>query len=115
MYAALPLVVVSIGEAPPQALSLQEAPRLLEGVSAHLSIPVFDWDVMLQAVISSNVSHVGYRPESKQLVVIFKGGGMYIYDGVAEGAFKSILGAESIGKALRAQVINVGYRTTKVA
>lgn len=58
----------------------------------------------LQAVESSNLSHVGYTPEKQQMVVRFKNGGTYRYQGVPPHVHKAFMEAESKGKHFAAHI-----------
>lgn len=49
-------------------------------------------------VKSSNIKSVGYDEKEKTLEVIFSNGSHYSYSGVDAEAYKSFVGAESIGK-----------------
>lgn len=49
-------------------------------------------------VESSNISHVGYHPETQGLSIRFKAGTQYIYFGVSPEKHKALMEAESIGK-----------------
>ena len=56
--------------------------------------------VELTPVQSSNVAAVGYDHEAQELHVEFKGGGMYIYEGVPPDVAAQVQGAPSVGKAI---------------
>ena len=57
-------------------------------------------DVEMVPVSSSNIAAVGYDEEQQRLIVMFKGGGRYAYDGVEPEVYKSFLGAGSKGRFL---------------
>ena len=49
-------------------------------------------------VESSNIKSVGYDPQTKELVVEFRGGQLYLYTGVPSIVYKKFLEAESKGR-----------------
>ena len=56
----------------------------------------------LSKVVSSSVEAVGY--ENGMLVVRFKSGEYYIYQGVPESKYEELLKAESVGKFLNESI-----------
>ena len=60
--------------------------------------------MQLQTVISSNLDQVGYDAVNRQLVVVFKGGTGYSYDGVPGELYQQLLQADSKGKFFIAHV-----------
>lgn len=50
------------------------------------------------AVTSSNIDRVGYNPVTSHLLVVFKSGKRYLYQGVPESVYKELMAAESHGK-----------------
>lgn len=62
-------------------------------------------------VTSDLISHIGYRPESEQLLVIFKArqndprGSAYIYEGVPEHLAQELLDADSHGSFLLKNIV----------
>ena len=70
-------------------------------------------EVVLHPVESSNIKAVGYRVETKQLLVQFKADTLYSYDGVEADTFEALLNAESVGKYFNANIKD-RYTTTKV-
>ena len=58
----------------------------------------------LHAVKSSNVSKIGYSPETKTMHVEYAGGGTYAYHGVSADQHKALMAAPSIGKHLAAHI-----------
>ena len=58
----------------------------------------------LQSVTSSNLDQVGYDPVNRQLIVVFKSGAAYRYDGVPGELYAALLRAESKGKFFIARV-----------
>lgn len=52
----------------------------------------------MQPVSSSNISEVGYDPETKTLRVKFKKGGMWDYFDVSAEEHEAFISAPSIGK-----------------
>lgn len=63
-------------------------------------------------VKSSFIKSIGH--EGDTLEVAYKDGGLYKYTGVPVDLYESIVGAESIGKALKEQVLKGGFETEKV-
>ncbi len=63
-------------------------------------------------VDSSNVSSVGYHPDTKTLAVKFHNGGLYGYQGVDNEHYVEMVHSESVGKYLN-RVIKVLYPYTK--
>lgn len=49
---------------------------------------------------SSNIQQIDYDPEAQELVVAFKSGGTYRYDGVSQNMADGFANAESAGKYL---------------
>jgi hypothetical protein len=66
-----------------------------------------------QKVKSSNISEVGYDPETKTLGVKFHNGGVAHYHDVAPEKHTAMMAAESIGKHLHAHIKDV-HKFTKV-
>ena len=63
-------------------------------------------------VKSSFIDSIGY--EGDTLEVAYKDGKVYRYAGVPPDLHQSVMGAESIGKALKEQVVNGGFETERV-
>jgi len=61
----------------------------------------------LQTVTSSNLDQVGYDAARLQLIVVFKSGAAYRYDGVPPDCYERLLQADSKGKFFMAHVRNV--------
>lgn len=59
-----------------------------------------------RTVDSSNVQELEYDDEKHELVVTFKGGVRYRYDGVRKDAFDDLVAAPSVGKHLAAYIKN---------
>lgn len=51
----------------------------------------------LKPVLSSNLQAVGHDAEKQELLVEFKGGGLYAYDGVPSELYEELIKAKSIG------------------
>jgi hypothetical protein len=51
-------------------------------------------------VVSSNVSEIGYDPETETLEVAFKGGSVYQYHDVPSGVHQELMNSVSIGRHL---------------
>jgi hypothetical protein len=60
----------------------------------------------LQTVTSSNLDQVGYDAARLQLIVVFKSGAAYRYDGVPSDCYERLLQADSKGKFFMAHVRN---------
>jgi hypothetical protein len=58
----------------------------------------------LEPVDSSNVSGVGYDPDSQTLHVEFKGGSRYEYAGVPPETHAELMKADSIGRHLHGRI-----------
>lgn len=67
-------------------------------------------DIPLSPVESSNVAAIGYDEASKRMAVSFKSGGLYHYLDVDRKAADSVLEAKSAGSAVRAVLIQGGYK-----
>ena len=65
------------------------------------------------AVSSSNLSSVGYDPDSQTLEIEFHHGGVYQYAGVPREVFEGLISAESQGKYFHANIKN-RYPYTKL-
>jgi len=57
-----------------------------------------------QSVFSSMISEVSYDEERQVLTVTFSKGGVYEYDGVAEGTATSLANAPSVGAMFLAEI-----------
>lgn len=57
-------------------------------------------------VTSSNIYAVGYDADSQTLEIEFKNGAVYQYSSVPSGEYEGIMGAESKGKYLNANIKN---------
>ena len=64
-------------------------------------------------VSSSNIDSIGYDEESQTLEVEFKNGTLYQYFDVPEHIFNGLIGADSIGGYLAAN-IKGNYRYSRV-
>ena len=65
-----------------------------------------------RSVDSSNLHEVEYDDETEVLVVTFKGGARYAYEGVKKYAYDALVEAESVGKHFATYIRNdyVGTR-----
>lgn len=64
-------------------------------------------DFDMQPVVSSQISQVGYKPETRQLRVVFNHkGSIYDYEGVSQEVFDSLVNAPSVGSYFTAAVKN---------
>jgi hypothetical protein len=68
----------------------------------------------LTAVTSSNLAGYGYVPASSQLVIQFKSGKLYRYDGVPNDVVKAFESAGSKGKFFGANIRNQ-FETTEIS
>lgn len=57
-----------------------------------------------QTVNSSNLSEVAYDSQKKELLVVFKSGDPYIYEGVPRSLFDDLLNASSHGSFLNQRI-----------
>ncbi len=64
------------------------------------------------SVKSSYIDSIGY--EGDTLEVTFKGGKTFRYVGVPLGIIESVIGAESVGKALQENILKGGFEGEKV-
>jgi hypothetical protein len=55
-------------------------------------------------VSSSNISSIGYDPDSEVLEVEFTNGAVYSYSGVPPGEYEGFTNADSKGKYLHANI-----------
>lgn len=69
--------------------------------------------MQFQPVNSSNVQEVGYDEPTQELQVRFKNNSLYRYIGVPKVEFDNLLGAESVGKYLNANIKPV-YQVEKI-
>lgn len=63
---------------------------------------------------SSNVKAVAYEEDTSQLLVSFKSGHTYAYDGVPNGLIDDLLNADSVGKYLNENIKGV-YQEKKIS
>lgn len=64
-------------------------------------------------VTSSNISSIGYAPESAAMEVEFTSGSVYQYFDVPVGVFEAIVGAASVGNTFN-ELIKGQYRYARV-
>jgi len=62
-----------------------------------------------KTVTSSNIVSVGYDPETQNMEVEFKGGGVYTYHDVDKAAHDAFINAESIGKHFHANIRSLKF------
>lgn len=60
--------------------------------------------MQFEPVKSSNIDGVHHNPETKELHVRFKGGGVYRYQGVEADQHKALMAADSVGSHLNAHI-----------
>ncbi len=63
-------------------------------------------------VKSSYIDSIGY--DDGILEVAYKDGKVYKYDGVSADLYKSVMGAESIGKTLQENILRGGFNVQRV-
>ena len=68
--------------------------------------------VQMQDVVSSNIGAVGYDAKKKILHVQFTHGGTYLYSGVPEQVYKTLLESDSVGTYFSQNIKGV-YRFRK--
>lgn len=66
-----------------------------------------------QHVSSSNISSIGYDPESQTLEIEFHGGGIYEYFNVPESVFDTLMSSSSLGSFFHRSIRNK-YRFRKI-
>ena len=66
-------------------------------------------DIQRMPVVSSNVSSVGYDPDTQTLEVEFNTGSVYSYEGVPQAEYDNLLSAQSVGSYFARNIRNV-YR-----
>lgn len=64
-------------------------------------------------VSSSNLSSVGYNPDTGDLYIRFHNGGLYVYEMVPPNVYRELMNASSHGKYFAAYIKNV-YRYRKM-
>lgn len=62
---------------------------------------------------SSNIAELEHDDAANELVVTFKGGVRYRYEGVERGVYEALIGAPSVGKHFAAYVKN-DYPVTRL-
>ena len=60
--------------------------------------------MIFQKLESSNIAAAGYDATTSTMGVLFQGGGLYFYPGVAQRAYDAFLAAESVGKYLNTEI-----------
>lgn len=55
-------------------------------------------------VMSSDLSQVGYDPTTRQLQIVFKSGGTYLYNDVLQSEYQGLLSATSKGRYFHAYI-----------
>lgn len=55
------------------------------------------FDLEMIPVSSSNLSEVGYDPQTNTLRISFKSGSMYDYFGVSQDVYENLMSADSLG------------------
>jgi hypothetical protein len=61
-----------------------------------------------KSVTSSNISAIGYDPETETLEVEFKGGTVYSYSGVTPQQHSALINADSIGSHFHKNIRSLG-------
>jgi hypothetical protein len=81
--------------------------------SFHQSVNQRNNNMERTAVSSSNLRSIGYEQEGSTLEVEFNTGAVYLYHGVPQGVFDSLMQAGSKGAYFNANIKNK-YGTTKL-
>jgi hypothetical protein len=63
--------------------------------------------MQLTTVESSMIHAVGYDEEARELEVVFNNGGIYRYQDVDRSVYENLLDADSEGRFMRANVIDM--------
>lgn len=58
-------------------------------------------------VVSSMIQAVGYDPKTRLLEVVFNSGRTYCYEGVPATVYKELMTADSKGRYIRSEIIDV--------
>jgi hypothetical protein len=66
------------------------------------------------SVESSNILALGYEQSTSTMVAEFKGGSIYLYDGVPLKTFAAVLSAESVGGEFNTLIKKGGFQYRKV-
>lgn len=61
----------------------------------------------LKVVESSMIHAVGYDPETRTLEVVFNSGRLYCYENVPPEEYEGLMAAESKGRYMRANIIDM--------
>lgn len=61
----------------------------------------------MKPVSSSNLQSVGYDPDEEKLVILFKRGGTYTYEGVSQSDYDGLMSASSVGQFFNENIKNV--------
>lgn len=64
------------------------------------------------SVKSSNISTIGYDPQTQNLEIEFKGGTVWTYHDVSESTYNSLMNADSVGGYFQKHIRNE-YKATK--
>lgn len=60
--------------------------------------------IAIAPVKSSNISGIGYQPETKTLIVNFKNGNRYKYSGVEPEQHAALMDSDSIGRFFHTKI-----------
>lgn len=69
--------------------------------------------VEMKSVKSSNISAIGFSPETKELHVAFTNGTRYVYHDVDADKHTELMSADSVGRHFNAHIKGGGYKFTK--
>lgn len=69
--------------------------------------------MQMHEVTSSNVAEIGYDPDSLDLMVVFKSGRRYLYNGVPPTEFENLWSAQSVGNYFNKNIRD-RYQTTEL-
>jgi hypothetical protein len=68
----------------------------------------------LRPIVSRNLSAIAYLPQCRVLLVQFKGGAVYQYEGVPEVVYEKFMEATSKGRFFQEHVRDAGFPTRKI-
>lgn len=70
--------------------------------------------IQMLPVESSNVDKIGYDEEKRELHVLFKSGGYYVYEAVAKDVHSGAMAADSVGGYIHKTLVKGKYKFRKV-
>jgi hypothetical protein len=69
--------------------------------------------MIIKEVVSSTISQIQYNEETSEMIIQFKNGGSYSYEGVPQNLFESFHSAESVGSFFHKN-IRGEYNSTRI-